>query len=343
MNSTEQPIQHSAPIFFRLTALWILSEGLIGGIIHGLKLPVSGLIAGSISVLCICLIGQFSNRQGAIAQATVLVAVFKFLLSPQAPPTAYIALAFQGCCGILCYDWLRFKNWAPLTIAILSLIESGLQRLLVFSILYGQPVWQLFTESIRRLFGLAATTPVSEWLIGGYLMLHLVAGIITGFFCMYLIRQLPALQKRYGNWFQYANIRTSVPATESSEGRSRRKITGYFILAILLVILAEQTGFLGKPWLSINAIMALILRTLLMLLLWWLVLIPLTRQLLFRWLQRKQQQQQSTIQILEALLPEMRELLKQCRQFAAREKGFRNQLKEFFARLLTGLIPVSHE
>ena len=36
-------------VYYRLIALWIFCEAVLGGIIHGLKLPVSGLIVGSCS------------------------------------------------------------------------------------------------------------------------------------------------------------------------------------------------------------------------------------------------------------------------------------------------------
>jgi hypothetical protein len=43
-------------IYYRLIALWVLCEAMLGGIIHGFKIPVSGLIVGSFAVVCNCLI-----------------------------------------------------------------------------------------------------------------------------------------------------------------------------------------------------------------------------------------------------------------------------------------------
>lgn len=330
-------------MFYRLTALWALSEGLIGGIIHGLKLPVSGLIAGSISVLCICLIGQLQLGKGTLFKATLLVAIFKFLLSPQAPPTAYIALAFQGFCGSIFYEWIRLRQGAPLFVALLAMVESGLQRLLVFSLLYGQPVWQLFTESIRRLFVLANNIPISEWLIGGYLSLHILAGILTGYFCIRLIQRLPELQKRYGNWFSYPGNDSTVHPSKKNKTNTKWRFTGCFFLLILLFILAEQNGLFGAPWLTLHAVGYLLVRALLMLLIWWLIVMPVAQYLLRGWLGKKKIEQSAAIEQLNSLIPEMRELILQSARFAGRIQGPRNQLREFFGRLLTGLIPVTHE
>ena len=93
-------------IYYRLIALWVLCEAMLGGIIHGLKIPVSGLFVGSSAVICICLIAWYVPQKGAIIKATIIVAIFKMMLSPQAPPPAYIAVFFQGLLGEL----LFFRN-----------------------------------------------------------------------------------------------------------------------------------------------------------------------------------------------------------------------------------------
>ena len=74
------------PVYYRLVALWILCEAMVGGLIHGLRLPVSGLVVGGCAVLCISLIAWFHPAKGSILKATIIVAIFKFILSPQAGP-----------------------------------------------------------------------------------------------------------------------------------------------------------------------------------------------------------------------------------------------------------------
>src|SRR5689334_22361641 len=90
-------------VYYRLVALWVLNEAVFGGIIHGLKIPVSGLVVGSCAVICICLIAWYVPKKGAIIKAMVIVAIFKMMLSPQAPPPAYVALFFQGAMGELLF------------------------------------------------------------------------------------------------------------------------------------------------------------------------------------------------------------------------------------------------
>ncbi|MEO5990886.1 MAG: hypothetical protein ABIP68_04565, partial [Ferruginibacter sp.] len=68
-------------IYYRLIALWAFCEGFAGGIMHITKIPFAGMFVSSLAVLCIILIGFFVNAR-AILKATVIVAIFKLMLSP---------------------------------------------------------------------------------------------------------------------------------------------------------------------------------------------------------------------------------------------------------------------
>src|SRR5690349_19440211 len=107
---TDKPIKESSVIYYRLIALWAVCEAMLGGIIHGLKIPVSGLVIGSCAVTCISLIGWYYPVKGAILKATLFVAICKMILSPQASFPAYIAVFFQGILGELLFH--KRKHYA---------------------------------------------------------------------------------------------------------------------------------------------------------------------------------------------------------------------------------------
>src|SRR5690242_9479139 len=119
--------ENSAQLYYRLIALWVICEALLGGIIHGLKLPVSGLIVGSSAVICISLIGFYNSSRGAIIKATVVVGIFKMMLSPQSPFAAYVAVFFQGMLGEILFRGKNNFRLRCFVFAIISLIESGIQ------------------------------------------------------------------------------------------------------------------------------------------------------------------------------------------------------------------------
>jgi hypothetical protein len=43
-------------VYLRLLAIWVLAESFLGGLPHGLKLPVNGLLVAGSAMLCIMLI-----------------------------------------------------------------------------------------------------------------------------------------------------------------------------------------------------------------------------------------------------------------------------------------------
>ena len=124
-------------VYYRLIALWVLCETMLGGIIHGAKMPGSGLILGSCAVICISLIAYHVPSKGSILKAMLIVAILKMMLSPQAPPTAYVAVFFQGLMGEALFWNRRIYSVSCLLFGILVLLESGLQRMVVLTIVYG--------------------------------------------------------------------------------------------------------------------------------------------------------------------------------------------------------------
>src|ERR1044071_7330386 len=173
MAKTESTTTNSL-IYYRLIALWVLNEAMLGGIIHGFKIPVSGLVVGSCAVICICLIAWYNPKKGAIIKATIIVAIFKMMLSPQAPPPAYIAVFFQGLMGEIFFWRRRLFMLSCMLVAVLSLLESGFQRILMLTIVYGMEFWTVVNEFVNRLTKQSKPTNYSLLIGAGYVLLHLV-------------------------------------------------------------------------------------------------------------------------------------------------------------------------
>jgi len=67
---------------------------------HALKLPFTGFFVGGFAVLCIGLLAHISHKNAAvILRSTLLVVLVKAIVSPYSPPTAYLAVSFQGVIG----------------------------------------------------------------------------------------------------------------------------------------------------------------------------------------------------------------------------------------------------
>src|SRR5258706_2186431 len=199
MNGQPQ-IANQSLIYYRLIALWVLNEAMLGGIIHGLNIPVSGLIVGSCAVVCICLIAWYVPVKGAIIQATVIVAIFKMMLSPQAPPPAYIAVFFQGLMGELLFWNRKYFRLFCVVLALLAMVESAFQRIISITIIYGNDFWTAVNGFFKKLTGSEQITDYSYFIIFCYVLIHIIAGIVLGSWVGFLpqrIQLMGTFQKQY--------------------------------------------------------------------------------------------------------------------------------------------------
>lgn len=170
----------------RITAMWALSEAALGGVLHALRIPFTGLFIGGSAVIFITLIAAFTTKRGAILKAMLLIMIIKALVSPHSPLPAYIAIAFQGIAGELLFRWIRYPKIAALLLGVLALLQSAFQKLIVLTLIFGQNLWEsidLFGSYVLSQFFLTnqdLTYSISVVLISTYVIVHLAGGIIVG-------------------------------------------------------------------------------------------------------------------------------------------------------------------
>jgi nucleoside-triphosphatase THEP1 len=327
-------------IYYRLIALWVLCEAMLGGIIHGFKIPVSGLIVGSCAVICICLIAYYVPVKGAIIKATIIVAIFKMMLSPQAPPPAYIAVFFQGLMGELLFWKKRFFRFSCLLLGVIALLESGLQRIIVLTIIYGNDLWKAINDFINGITKQKTATNYSFIIGGGYVLLHFVAGLLAGWWASVLPARITKWSKEDGNKIvTRKNIATSIPIHTKRKTKLKK---GLFIVWILLIVLYIQSYFkIGTPLLPSHISLKILLRSLIIILSWYFILGPLLKQLLHYWLQKRRTQSQQDIQQVLQLLPSMQQLVAQSWRMTTEKKGWERMTAFSKLVLVNALTPAA--
>jgi len=326
--------------YYRLIAIWVLCEAMLGGIIHGFKIPVSGLVVGSCAVICICLIAWYAPNKGAIIKATIIVAIFKMMLSPQAPPPAYIAVFFQGLLGELLFWRRRFFMLSCIVLAVLSLLESGLQRILMLTIVYGNDLWKVINNFINGLTKQKTSTNYSLLMGTGYVLLHLITGLFIGWWASLLPKRIEKWSKdeRYKIHIDNAAV-TTLPATSRKKKRFKK---GLFIIWLLLIALYVQSYFkIGTPLLPSHISLKILLRSLIIVLGWIFIVGPLLKQLLHGWLKKKQTQSQQEIQQVLQLLPVTQQLIIQSWKQSAGNKGWKRLSTWSKIVLVNALTPLS--
>lgn len=314
----ESPFSGS-PVYFRLIALWVLCEAMLGGIIHGFKIPVSGLVVGSAAVICICLIGWYVPSRGAIIKATLIVAVFKMMLSPQAPPTAYIAVFFQGMLGELLFRNKKFYRVACLTLAILALLESALQRILVMTLVYGRDIWEVLNDSIYRLGGTAGKD-YSYFIILWYVLAHLIVGVLIGAWAGFLpqrIRLLEPLSEKY----PVQPMREYENPVERPRKKNPFRAFFFLVWLVLLGLWIQSLTGPGEPWMPPHVSLRILIRSAIIILTWYFLVGPLLKKALEIWLREKKQQSAEQVKRVVEQLPITRHLVSQSWRLSAGKKG----------------------
>ena len=169
----------------RLTALWALNEAGLGGLIHALRVPFTGVVVGSTAVVLIALIAFFAERKAkAILKATVIVLLVKAAASPHTPLPAYVAVSFQGLAGAAVFAFLPSIRLAALLLGLLALWQGAVQKLLVMTILYGKSLWESVDAVGRWILEKMGSGPgdlsPTGWFMVFYLGYYTIAGLITG-------------------------------------------------------------------------------------------------------------------------------------------------------------------
>lgn len=319
-------------IYYRLVALWVISEALVGGLIHGLKLPFSGLIVGSTAVLCICLIGYYAPAKWAILKATIIVAIFKMLLSPQTPPTAFIAVFFQGLTGqVLFYNHRHFKI-SCILLGIIALAESALQRIIVFTLIYGTNFWKAINEFIRKVTGEQNITNYSMIIAGGYVILHAIIGFAVGLGSAAIIKRSVQWKPAFLEYI-IEGVDEPLPEVEEKRSRKKRLKIFFFIIWIALIGLFIQSRFqIGEPLLPENIVIQILIRSVLILLTWYFLLKPLLIHWMQKWLTQQRTRLTADIGRIVSILPFTRYIFIKSWEMSGRQKGLKRIF--FFFKIL---------
>jgi len=171
----------------KITALWGFSEAAFGGILHALTIPLRGLFISSAAVLFISLIALFSKNSKEILKATLIVVLIKAVVSPHSPLTAYFAVSLQGVLGFLLFSTKKFYRLSALLLGLFVLFFSGIQKIVVLTILFGNTLWEsldIFIKQVSIEF-LSIDHPDINYgylLIAAYVLLHLIAGLFIGLY-----------------------------------------------------------------------------------------------------------------------------------------------------------------
>lgn len=265
----------------RITALWALSEATLGGMLHAFRIPFTGLFIGGSAIIFITLLATFASKKGTILRAMLIVMIVKALVSPHSPLPAYIAITFQGLMGELLFRFSPFFRLAALSLGLVALLQSALQKLLVLTIIFGKNLWEsidLFGNYILAQFLVEdqqLSLPISLFLIAVYITVHLIAGIISGLWAPFLARAVKDQLLRYHPSELGITERTSQHNNFRRPHRpwwKRISLLIFGAVAVAIIILSYIFPVFEKN--EGSAALMMIIRSALILSLWFFILAP---------------------------------------------------------------------
>jgi hypothetical protein len=312
---------HKPQLFYRITALWVVCEAFAGGMMHAAKIPFTGMLVSSLAVACIALLAWFVPGKGNILKATLTVAIFKLLLSPHSPPTAYIAVFFQGLIGQLLLANKKNFTAALILVAILSLAESALQRLLVVWLVYGDGFWTGVNQFIQKLTGDKQLTNYSLMIAAGYILIHIVAGFFVGRWISRLIKNSDTWQEKNSSFIYRA---TPAPGIQQIPATKKKKRKLVFVIISICLLVLYLLSLLKPEWIPLpgNKLLAIFFRSVVILACWYFLLAPVLMGLIKKQLLKKQAENKEDINTVMEMLPEMKTIFQQAWQHSAEKRGF---------------------
>lgn len=322
-------------VYFRLIALWAVCEAFAGGLLHAFKVPFTGMLINSLSVICIVLIAKHHRAPLAILKATIIVAVFKMMLSPHSPPTAYIALFFQGLLGQLLFSTGRIWLLSCILLATLTLVESSIQRILVLVIVYGNAFWQAVDVFITRLTGDTTVDSYSFQIAGAYVLIHAITGIFVGSYAFHLAN---SMHRRFADLKTFL-LDKQVITEEFIAPRKKKKkrwllMVIWGMIAFMFVQSVVQPEQALLP--SMN-VLKIILRAALIILSWYLFISPWVKRRMQQVLNAQKARLAQPVALVQSMIPEMKQLFVHSWKVSAGYGGLK-RVRLFMQILLVNLL-----
>lgn len=324
-------------LFYRLVGLWAICEGMIGGTIHALKLPITGLVVGACSIICISLIAYYLPQKKFIVQATLLVAIFKFILSPYSPFAAYLAVFFQGFVGSLLFYNTKYFKTKCLLLAVITFSESAIQRIIIMVIIYGTQLWKAIDLFIQSFTNATSVTPYSIIITYLYLLFHVFVGIIVGIF----IGKLPQYfeSKEAKNLLFTIDAKIDLQnldklATNQNKPVKPLKLITWIILGIL---------FICSFFIEINQkslqfiILQIFIRSFFILLTWNILINPILNKKFNTWLLNKKEQSNTEIHEIQKVMPTLQYIITRSWEVSS-SKSSVNRLSLFCKTLFVNVL-----
>ncbi len=328
-------MKNNKSILDKLTALWALNESGLGGFLHVFNSPFTGFIVGGISILLISLIAYYAeNKWQAILKALVIVLIIKMAVSPYSPFAAYIAVSFQAFFGAFLLSNFSWKGATLMVLGFVTFLESAFQKLIVLTIVYGENLWEaidIYGYWVQDKMNFISQTSPTNLLVGIYLVVYGIGGILAGFFIRNILRIISE-EKEHTFHLELETESTQINKKRKS---FKSKIIWVWLITVAIIVLAFTV--FGGPLFGWGKAIYIVLRSFLILMLWYLVIGPLLLKLIRNYLNRKESEYRSDITNAMDLFPYFRQIIAYTWKVSKHLKGYK-RFEFFMAKSISNCI-----
>lgn len=336
MNSLYSPFSKQQRInaIQRLTALWAFTESGLGGIMHALQIPFTGLLVGGMAVIMICLIAEFSEHSyKQILKSVVIVLIVKAMAAPFTPVTAYIAVSFQALLGFALFSLLRVNYISIVLLSTLAMLESAIQKLLVLLLFFGESLWKAIDNMVAfagKQLGYVVSNG-STWIIAVYLFIYFAGGFFIAWLAWRTIRNFDTANPHFILKESLAVNTDTVTGNDPVKKNSYKKV---WVLLLIMIVLSALLFFFAtdkkQGWVEV---IKAITWTLSAMLLWFVLIGPLFTKGIQKLLKKKESRYSDEVSKTLSFLPVLNKLTNLAWQQSKLHRGFK-RWQFFFTALI---------
>jgi len=332
----------------RITAAWALSEAALGGILHALQIPLTGLFINSSAVIFIALIAHYSQNNGSILRATFIVLLVKAGVSPHTPINAFLAVTLQGLLGELIFRWRKYFTISAVVFGVVTLFLSSIQKVIVLTIVFGNTLWDsidLFGNYVISQFPFindeTINYRVSEWLINIYIFIHITAGLLAGIFASKMPKWL-ARTPEVEDINQHLIDFTNQAKNQNSKKKRKswlKKLSGIaFVVLVSAIVILSYIFPKFSAEAGMNAII-MTLRSIFIMVAWYLLVGPFVLKIYRKYLSKKGSTYSSEVNQTIDILPKLKSIVFYSWKLSGKYKNLR-RIKYFVICTISNILTV---
>lgn len=321
----------------RLTALWAIHEAGLGGFVHLIDPPFTGIIMGGMASVCIMFIAYFCDRNiNTILKSVILVLIAKVVVSPHTSIAAYVAVVCQGIFGAYVFKFLPSFRLGVILLTVFALLESSMQKIVMLTFVHGNSIWKaidIFLSQALDKFGIHLLSG-SIWLIGLYIIIHILSGIIIGFAAIGLLKSVVEIVKNKNQNEEINDTFIALNSDIKNRFRTQNAVIKHFLVffsssAIFLIftlMLPEQKG--------INYAFYALIRTITFLILWGVFIQPILLRFFNKYLSTKQQKYSQEVESMFSYMGTLHKLVAIAWNDSKQYRGIK-RVNDFTTRSIT--------